>query len=233
MKQPTAEPLFLDEIGELPATAQVKLLRTLQEGEVVRVGATSPISVDVRIIAATNRTLTSEIEAGRFREDLFYRLAVALLKIPPLRERTGDLELLIDSLMQQVNCAAVGEPGYTSKKLSIGAKKLLLNHSWPGNVRELLNTLHRAAIWSEGTAISAEDVRDALLPAATTRRRDILGRPLGNGLDLQILLKEVAQHYLARALADAQGNKTRAAELLGLSSYQTLTNWLAKYKLGA
>lgn len=225
--------LFLDEIGELPASAQVKLLRALQEGEVVRVGATLPSPVDVRIIAATNRTLTIEIEAGRFREDLFYRLAVALLKIPPLRERTGDLGLLIDYLMQQVNRAAAGEPGYTIKKLSVGAKKLLLAHPWPGNVRELLNTLHRAAIWSEGTAIATEDVRDALLPAPTTQRRDILGRALGNGLDLQMLLKEVVQHYLGRALEEAQGNKTRAAELVGLSSYQTLTNWLARYKIDA
>lgn len=225
--------LFLDEIGELPASAQVKLLRVLQEGEVVRVGATLPRPVDVRIIAATHRTLTAEIEAGRFREDLFYRLAVALLKIPPLRERTGDLGLLIDCLMQQVNRAAAGEPGYTIKKLSVGAKKLLLAHSWPGNVRELLNTLHRAAIWSEATAISTEDVRDALLPTPTTQRHGILDRPLGHGFDLQTLLKEVAQHYLGRALAEAQGNKTRAAELVGLPSYQTLTNWLARYKIDA
>ncbi len=224
--------LFLDEIGELPAAAQVKLLRALQEGEVVRVGATHPLPLDVRIIAATNRTLTTEIEAGRFREDLFYRLAVAILKIPPLRDRAGDLGLLIERLLRQVNVTAAGQPGYESRTLSVGAKKLLLAHSWPGNVRELLNTLHRAAIWSESTTISTEEVRDALLPAPKTQRREILGRPLGNGLDLQMLLQEVAQHYLSRALDEAHGNKSRAAELLGLSSYQTLTNWLSRYKVG-
>jgi transcriptional regulator with PAS, ATPase and Fis domain len=225
--------LFLDEVGELPGPAQVKLLRVLQEGEVVHVGATKPSKIDVRIIAATNRTLTEEISAGRFREDLFYRLAVAVLKIPPLRERTGDVGLLIDHLLAQVNRAAAGEPGFRDKKLSAGARNLLLSHPWPGNVRELLNTLHRAAIWSDGTTISTEDAREALLPSAQAAKQDILGRPLGGGLNLPDLLKEVARHYLARAMDEAHGNKTKAAELVGLPSYQTLTNWLTKYEVQA
>ncbi len=222
--------LFLDELGELPGPAQVKLLRAIQEGEVVRLGATKPLKVDVRIIAATNRTLTEEITAGRFREDLFYRLAVAVLKIPPLRERAGDLGVLVDHLLDQVNREAAGEPGYKDKRLSAGAKNLLLSHAWPGNVRELLNTLRRAAIWSEGAAISSEDVREALLPVATSGRKDVLGRPLGGGLNLPELLKEVARSYLLRAMDEARGNKTKAAELVGLPSYQTLTNWLEKYE---
>jgi DNA-binding NtrC family response regulator len=221
--------LFLDELGELPGPAQVKLLRTIQEGEVVRLGATKPLKVDVRIIAATNRTLTEEIAAGRFREDLFYRLAVAVLKIPPIRERVGDLGVLVDHLLEQVNGEAAGEPGYKDKRLSAGAKNLLLAHTWPGNVRELLNTLRRAAIWSETAAISSEDVREALLPAATSGRKHVLGRPLGGGLSLPELLKEVARSYLQRAMDEARGNKTKAAELVGLPSYQTLTNWLEKY----
>ena len=221
--------LFLDEIGELPGIAQVKLLRALQEGEVVRVGATKPLEVDVRIVAATNRTLTEEMGAGRFREDLFYRLAVAVLTIPPLRDRPGDLGLLLDHLLGQVNRQAASEPGYTEKKLSAGARNLLLSHPWLGNVRELHNTLRRAAIWSEGPTISAEDVREALLPATASARREILGRPLGGGLNIQELLKELARHYLVRAMDEARGNKTRAADLLGLSSYQTLTNWLSRY----
>jgi transcriptional regulator with PAS, ATPase and Fis domain len=225
--------LFLDELGELPGPAQVKLLRVLQEGEIVHLGATKPLKVDVRIIAATNRTLTDEISAGRFREDLFYRLAVAVLKIPALRERTGDLGLLIDHLLDQVNREATERPGFRQKKLSAAARNILLSHSWPGNVRELLNTLRRAAIWSEGTMISAEDAREALLPAPPSGRRDVLGRPLGGGLNLPELLKEVARHYLARAMDEARGNKTKAAELVGLPSYQTLTNWINRYELVA
>jgi transcriptional regulator with PAS, ATPase and Fis domain len=223
--------LFLDELGELPGPAQVKLLRTIQEGEVVRLGSTKPLKVDVRIVAATNRTLTEEITAGRFREDLFYRLAVAVLKLPPLRERSGDVGLLIDHLLIQVNREAATEPGYKDKKLSAGARNLLSTHSWPGNVRELLNTLHRAAIWSDGATIALEDVRDALLPATTLARQEVLGRPLGSRLNLPELLKEVAGHYLARAMAEAQGSKKKAAELVGLPSYQTLTNWLERYEV--
>ncbi len=223
--------LFLDELGELPGPAQVKLLRVLQEGEVVRLGSTKAAKVDVRIVAATNRTLSEEIAAGRFREDLFYRLAVAVLKIPPLRERTGDLGMLIDHLLAQVNKEAAGEPGFKEKKLSAGARNLLLAHPWPGNVRELLNTLRRAAIWSDGATITAEDSREALLPASSSTRSEILGRPLGGGFNLPELLKEVAQSYLSRALDEAQGNKTKAADLVGLPSYQTFTNWLAKYEV--
>ena len=223
--------LFLDELGELPGPAQVKLLRVLQEGEVVRLGSTKAAKVDVRIIAATNRTLSEEIAAGRFREDLFYRLAVAVLKIPPLRDRTGDLGMLVDHLLEQVNKEAAEEPGFKDKKLSAGARNLLLAHPWPGNVRELLNTLRRAAIWSDGATITAEDSREALLPASSTAKSEVLGRPLGGGFNLPELLKEVAQSYLSRALDEAQGNKTKAADLVGLSSYQTFTNWLAKYEV--
>jgi DNA-binding NtrC family response regulator len=221
--------LFLDELGDLPGPAQVKLLRVAQEGEVVRLGATKPLKVDVRIVAATNRTLTAEISAGRFREDLFFRLAVAVLKIPPLRERAGDLGLLIERLLAQVNREAVSEPGFNEKTLSAAAKNLLLSYAWPGNVRELLNTLRRAAIWSEGPTVSAEDMREAILPAAPGFRIDVLGRPLGGDLNLPDLLREVARHYLARAMDEARGNKTKAAGLVGLPSYQTLTNWLTRY----
>ncbi|HOV88271.1 MAG TPA: sigma-54 dependent transcriptional regulator, partial [Syntrophobacteraceae bacterium] len=137
--------LFLDEIGELPLSAQVKILRTLQEGEIMRVGTSTPIKIDVRVIAATNRSLIEEVAQQRFRADLFYRLAVVILYLPPLRERSGDLTLLIDRLLDQINLESSTEPGYVHKKISAAAKNLLLLHSWPGNVRELLNTLRRAA----------------------------------------------------------------------------------------
>jgi DNA-binding NtrC family response regulator len=225
--------LFLDEIGELPLAAQVKLLRALQESEITRLGATAARKVDVRVIAATNRTLTDEIAAGRFREDLFYRLAVALLKLPPLRERPGDLGLLVDALWTRVAGEDVPTPGGDHKKLSAGARNVLLGHAWPGNVRELANTLRRAALWSDGPTITADEAREALLPAAAPGRADVLDRPLGHGLDLQGLLGDVARHYLQRAMGEAHDNKTRAAELVGLPSYQTLTNWLDKYGVGA
>lgn len=221
--------LFLDEIGELPLAAQVKLLRVLQERELTRVGATQAMSVDTRIIAATNRQLVMEIQEGRFREDLFYRLAVAVLKIPPLREREGDLSLLIGELLKQVNQEGVEDPGYQQKNLSPGAINLMLTYSWPGNVRELLNTLQRAALWSEAETITEEDLRQALLPFPARKADNLLERPLGSGFKLSDLLGEVTRHYLERALAETQGSKTRAAELLGFSNYQTLSNWLKKY----
>jgi DNA-binding NtrC family response regulator len=221
--------LFLDEIGDLPASAQVKLLRVIEEREVVRVGATSPIKVDVRIVAATHRTMTDEIAAGRFREDLFYRLAVAILKLPPVRERHGDLGMLIDALLGRVNRESESEPGHEHKLLSAGAKNLLLQHPWPGNVRELLNTLRRAALWCGDSEIRGEDVRDALLPPRPIPASDLLNKPLGDGLVLPEILNTVARHYLERAMDEARGNKTKAASLVGLPSYQTLTNWLKKY----
>jgi transcriptional regulator with GAF, ATPase, and Fis domain len=216
-------------VGELPLSAQVKILRALQEGEISRVGATGSIKVDVRVIAATNRTLIKEVAEGRFRADLFYRLAVAILQLPPLRERPGDLSLLIDRLLEHINQESSLELGYIHKKISSSAKNLLLAHEWPGNVRELLNTLLRAAAWSEGATIGSEEIRDSLLPVKVSGESDIFNKPLGDGLNLPELIGTVARSYLSRALDEAHGNKTKAAELLGLSSYQTLTNWLNKY----
>ena len=223
--------LFLDEVGELPLPAQVKLLRTLQEGTVLRVGATKPAAVDVRIIAATNRKLAEEIAEGRFREDLFYRLAVAGLHLPPLRERPGDLNLLVDRLLVQVNEEHARQPGFEHKNIAVSARNIMLTHSWPGNVRELVNTLHRLAIWTPGPEVVAEDVREALLPPIGTKAGRILDRPMDNGLSLPDLLAQVARHYLERALDATGGNKTGAARLVGLPSYQTLTNWLKRYGL--
>ena len=138
--------------------------------------------------------------------------------------------LLIDELMKKENQEAEkAEPGYVHKKLSIGARKLLLAHPWPGNVRELQLTLRRVAIWSDAVTISSDDIRESLLAVPRAQRREVLGRPLGVGFNLQELLKEVARHYLGRAFDEAAGNKTQAAELVGAPSYQTLSNWLKKY----
>ncbi len=227
--------LFLDEIGELPKAMQTKLLRAVQQGEVTPVGQSKPVKVDVRIIAATNRTLVEEVAAGRFREDLLYRLAVAVIKLPPIRDRKGDLTLLIDSMLEYVNRQAAAEVGYHSKKLSASARNLLLQHQWPGNVRELQNTLQRASLWSEGENIGPEVVKRALLAVPTSGRHNdaILDRDIEHGVRLDDLMSEVARHYLQRALAQTKGNKTKAAALLGFKSYQTLTNWLARYRVEA
>jgi DNA-binding NtrC family response regulator len=210
----------------------VKLLRVLQDGEVTRVGSTKARKINVRIIAATNRDLMTEVSEHRFREDLFFRLAVLVLKVPPLRLREGDLGPLIDGLLARINESSADEPGFRKKKISSGARNLLFRYPWPGNVRELQNTLQRAAVWSDGEVIEADEIREALLPLSRGARDDtILDRPLGTGLDLKDLIATVARHYLSRAMESAHGNKTRAAELVGLPNYQTLSNWLTKYGL--
>jgi transcriptional regulator with PAS, ATPase and Fis domain len=223
--------LFLDEIGELPLPAQVKLLRALQDRKMQRVGGKKPIEVDIRVIAATNRNLVEEVAAGRFREDLFHRLAVGVIRLPALRERSGDLNLLIDEILARVNRECERSAQWKDKKLSAGARNLLHQHPWPGNIRELTNTLSRAAIWTPEETIQAEDVRESLFPInpGGAAGMAILNRPLGNGLDLTELLAEVARHYLKRAWDEAEGNKTEAARLVGLPSYQTYSNWLTKY----
>lgn len=224
--------LFLDEIGELPLASQVKLLRTLQEGTIQRVGTTKPIKVDFRIIAATNRTLLEDVGTGKFREDLFHRLAVGVLRLPPLRERTGDMNLLVDYALERINAKGATQPGWVHKKISAGARNLLSRHPWPGNVRELFNTLSRAAIWSVGDTIQSDHIQQALFPVAKqlqSNGTEVLNRSLGNGFDLASLLGEVARHYLKRAFHEAKGNKSQACKLVGLPNYQTFTNWMQKY----
>ena len=223
--------LFLDEIGELGLDLQVKLLCVLQEGQVTRVGTTAAVPVDVRIVAATNRTLAAEVAAGRFRNDLFFRLAVALIRLPPLRERAGDLMLLADHLLGQINRDYASDPGWESKRLSPAAKNRLGRHHWPGNVREPANTLSRVALWSTGGQIDEHDIADALLelPPSTPAGDELLDLSTAAGVDLPNLMRRLASHYLAEAMALTGGNKTKAAKLLGLASHQTLSNWLDKY----
>ena len=222
--------LFLDELGELPLEAQVRLLRVLQSSEFLPVGSTKPTKVDARIIAATNRNLIDDVAAGRFREDLFYRVAVGVLHLPPLRERTGDLVLLADALLEQINQDAGAEPGYQRKILSAKAKNFILGHPWPGNVRELYSTLLRASLWSGGSKITGEALEAALFQAPS-RDRGILDRPFGNDFRIQEVIDDVVQHYIPRALRQTGGNRTEAAKLLGLRSYQTLDSWIKKHKV--
>ncbi len=226
--------IFLDEIGELPLAAQPRLLRVLQERKVTRVGSSKEIAVDVRVIAATNRDLVEQVANGSFRADLLYRLNVITIKLPPLRERGRDLNLLITWLFdsRRGEMIAAGE-SVVPKQLGAGALNVLVKHSWPGNVRELINTLTRLLVLGDNETVTPEDVRAALTTAPERRSDAILGRPLGGGFDIRDLLGDVARHYLERAMQEADGNKSLAAELVGLPSYQTLTGWLEKHGVSA
>jgi DNA-binding NtrC family response regulator len=218
--------LFLDEVSELPRPVQVKLLRALQQAEVVAVGSSRPVPVDVRVIAASNRNVLRDVVDGRFRSDLYYRLAVAVLVLPPLREREGDLDLLLDHTLEQVNRELASDPGYETKRLSPAARSALHAHSWPGNVRELGSTLRRAALWSSGAVIEVDDAREAIL---RTDEAPLKASSAGGDVDLPEVLADVARQHLRSALAACSGNKSKAAARLGLASHQTLTNWLARY----
>lgn len=217
--------LFLDEFGELMPDVQVRLLRVLQEGAFTPVGASHEFKVDVRLITATHRNLMQEVAQGRFREDLFYRIAVGVLHLPPLREREGDLLLLTETLLAGI---ANQDFSLSNKKVSADAKNLILKQPWRGNVRELQSTLLRAALWCQGDLMAANDIEQALfkLPQAEV---DLLAMDVSQGVDIQEIISVVAGRYLRNALAITGNNKTRAASLLGLKSQQTLSNWMDKY----
>jgi DNA-binding NtrC family response regulator len=217
--------LFLNNVENLTFAAQARLLNRIDFDE------SAPNNFSVRIIAATTCNLMEEVANHRFREELFYQLAVLVLKIPPLRERTGDLGPLIESLLDTINTQSFSEPGYVKKRLSVGAKNVFIRYQWPGNLRELSNTLRRAAVWSEAEEITEAEALDAIasLPDRAIVRNEILGRPIDEGIDLPELIAEVARHYIKRAIERSEGNKTIAAKLIGLPSYQTLSNWMTKY----
>ncbi len=221
----TGGTLFLDEIGELPKTVQVKLLRALQEHEVIPIGSYAPVAIDCRVIAATNRDLHRDVVEGRFREDLFHRLAVGVLKLPALREREGDIGLISKALVDDINSQLTGQPGYDQKRLSTAAAKEILACRWPGNIRELHNVLFRAMLWTSDNKITAQDIRDAF----STFEGSAATLPvvqIGDGFDLRRLLADTRRAYVEKALELSGGNKSKAARLLGLSNYQTLDNWL-------
>jgi len=199
--------LFLDEVGELKRDLQVKLLRTLQEREVLRVGGTEPVPVDVRVIAATNRDLERDVREGRFREDLFYRLNVIPIVLPPLRERRTDIPLLVEHFL-----AKHGEPG-RSRGIAPEALEALVGYAWPGNVRELESVVERTLLLADGDVVRLDD-----LPPAVRMRggAGAPGLPIeipDDGLDLDGLERSL----ILRALDKCGGNVTRAARLLGLS----------------
>lgn len=217
--------LFLDEFGELTPDVQVRLLRVLQEGTLTPVGATQEQRVNVRVITATHRNLMEAVSRGEFREDLFYRIAVGVLHLPPLREREGDLSLLADQLLAAL---AEQDASLKHKKLSVEAKNIILRHPWRGNVRELQSTLLRAALWCQAEQIDADDIRQALfqMPEVETGLPQL---DSNQSIDIQEVIGGVVVRYIREALACTGHNKTRAAQLLGLKNYQTLNNWMEKY----
>jgi transcriptional regulator with GAF, ATPase, and Fis domain len=200
----------------------------LQSGEVQPVGANVPAHVNVRVIVATNRNLMMEVSEGGFREDLFYRVAVGVLHLPPLRERTGDIGLLVDTLMKVINEDAVVQSGYKQKNISVKGRNILLSHAWQGNIRELYSTLLRASLWAKSPEISENDIQAALFKMPE-KETGILGRELNKNFNIQDVMAEVARSYISQTLTESQGNKTQAAEKLGLASYQILKGWIEKY----
>ncbi len=201
--------LFLDEIGELPLSLQVKLLRVLQEETIRRLGDVKDVKIDVRIIAATHRDLANEVKAGRFREDLFYRLNVLPIAIPPLRERREDIPLLVDHFIARNNARL----GTTTKGLDAEARKALVDYAWPGNVRELENTIERAMVLGEHELLSLAD-----LPERVREARDPVALQLASGeLSIKKTTRVIEEVLIRRALQKTKGNRTRAAEVLEIS----------------
>jgi len=212
--------LFLDEIGEMPLNLQAKLLRVLQEGEIRAVGATQSKAVDVRIICATNRSLEKQVELGAFRQDLFYRLRVFPLRLPPLRERREDIPLLVDHFLRKYTLE-MNKPvaGATPEALD-----QLASYNWPGNIRELENEVQRLVIQCDPGAFITPD----LLAPAVRKVEGLVGRVAPKKGTLKDMMEEVERWLLQEALREHQGNKTKTAETLGITR-EGLHKKLSKY----
>ena len=211
--------LFLDEIGELSPSIQVKLLRFLQEREISRLGSNINIAVDVRIISATNRDLETQVKEGSFREDLFYRLKVVAMSLPPLRERKEDLPALLDHFMEKF----ARENGRNIQGMTAEARDLLLKYDYPGNVRELVNIMERAVVIARDNYITVSD-----LPFKSDSFTESSGKRLSGSL--RDSLEELEKHLIGEALTKADDNQSKAAEILGMSE-RMLRYKLKKYDL--
>jgi transcriptional regulator with PAS, ATPase and Fis domain len=209
--------LFLDEIGEVPVEMQVKLLRALQESEFERVGGIKTTRVDVRLVAATNRDLAEDIEAGRFRKDLFYRLAVVPIVLPPLRDRTEDIPTLVLHFLQKYNRRLNKQiDGLEPEALGV-----LLAYAWPGNIRELENLIERVLLFADGPLIQLKDLPESLRGAAATTPFPTLSSTSSSETGLKDIVRmhaaELEKDLITRALEETGGNVTRAAKLLQIS----------------
>jgi two-component system response regulator PilR (NtrC family) len=213
--------IFLDEISATTPALQIKLLRVLQEREFMRVGGTSGIRVDVHVIAASNKDLRTEVAKGAFREDLFYRLNVIPIHVPPLRERKEDLPMLVEFFLKKL--LAGKEP----KNITSEAMNALMGHHWPGNVRELENTMERLAILCAGDTIRLEHIPDTVREMSPCLELGALDIP-DEGLDMESLLENAEKTLLRKALEKSGGVKTEAAKLLKLS-FRSFRHRLQKY----
>jgi two-component system response regulator PilR (NtrC family) len=209
--------LFLDEIGEMPLTLQAKLLRAIEDGTFRRVGGISDIKVDVRIIAATNKDIKAFIETGQFREDLYFRLNVLSIKIPPLRERGDDIPLLVDHFLKKF----AGD----KKKFSQEAVEMLKNYQWKGNVRELENIIERVVLLCDRAVIGVENLPEEIRSVATSSKE--IDVPRG-GVDFERVIEDLEKAYLLKALEQTNGVKTEAAKLLNLT-FRSFRHKLKKY----
>jgi two-component system response regulator HydG len=211
--------LFLDEVGELPMPVQPKILRSLQEGAVRRIGANTEKPVDLRVVAATNRDLEQDVSDGRFREDLFWRLNVIRLKVPPLRDRPFDIPLLVEHFVTKA--AEVAKR--PALDVSSEALAVLTAYSWPGNVRELENAIERAIAFARGPVITPDDLPERV---RTSGSASVL---IARSLEQNMTIREMEREYILEVLRRTDGNKSRAAELLGLDR-KTLYRRLDEYR---
>jgi len=220
--------IFLDEIGEMASSMQVKLLRVLQDHRFRRLGGTDEVQADVRVIAATNQDLPKMVGEGRFREDLFYRLNVLSIKLPPLRDRAEDIPLLADQFLEQFT----SQMGKRVKTISAEAHALLQQHPWRGNVRELQNAIERAVALEQTEAVLPESLpEDVRLGRPTVEALGDVTRPdLGEGFDLEARGEAFYRHYIALALERAGGVQVKAADLLGMS-FRSFRYYVKKYNL--
>ena len=209
--------LFLDEIGEIDSATQVKILRVLQEREFERVGGTETIKVDVRIVAATNRDLLEEVKKGNFREDLFYRLNVVHIEVPPLRERKEDIPLLMSSFLEEFN----REDNRAIEGFSPAARKAMYAYSWPGNIRQLRNTIESAVVTCRGKVIDTGDLPEQIV--AENRAGEV-------SIRLGVTLSEAERTVIMSTLDFCEGNKTKASEMLGIGR-KTLHRKLEEYNV--
>jgi len=214
--------ILLDEIGELPLSLQVKLLRVLQENEIRPIGDSRSMKIDVRVVAATAKNLEEEVHKGTFRKDLYYRLNVLTIKLPPLKQRTEDIPLLCKHFLDRFNKIL----GKEFKGLAPDAMVQLLDYHWPGNVRELENVLERAMVIADDSQLSAEH----LFLEQTRESSDILTPAIFEGLSLKTAQKVVEKDLITRALQETGGNRTRAARLLEIS-HPSLLSKMKTYKI--
>jgi transcriptional regulator with PAS, ATPase and Fis domain len=213
--------LFLDEIAELSPGVQGKLLRFIEEKTFRRVGGTRDLKVDARVVAATNRNLADDVSAGRFRQDLFYRLSVLPIELPPLRHRASDVPVLVAAFMDSYS----RELGRRVRHIDAEAMQRLREHTWPGNIRELRNVIERAVLLAEGDSIRLANLPRELQRPDGVRPTDSHVTGMGvDGVDLESLERTL----LREALRRSEGNRTEAGRLLGLSRHQ-VRNRLARY----